>query len=321
MRILFLGSGPFGIPTLQRLHSLRDDLVVATVPDAPFGRSHTPRPSIIKEQATSLGLEVLEAERLRGRQGQQVLEDAAADLVITADIRLILGDRFLQGPKCGCYNLHGSLLPRWRGAAPVVRALLAGDEQLGVTLYKMVAQLDAGPVVAMESWTPPATVTTQQAEQHLSLLAAQLLERMLESLESGDPPQTSQQEEMVTLAPKVEKSEGWASWESSAIFVERQVRALDPWPRTRTQVTRQAASDGLAEELILHRVSIVDGMEEAAPGTILEVNANKIVIACGDGAIAVHGMQRSGKKPMDVADLLRGMPFAAGDRFHAKEAV
>ena len=225
MRILFLGSGPFGIPTLQRLHSLRDDLIVATVPDAPFGRSHTPRPSIIKEQATSLGLEVLEAEQLRGRQGQQVLEDAAADLVITADIRLILGDRFLQGPKCGCYNLHGSLLPRWRGAAPVVRALLAGDEQIGVTLYKMVAQLDAGPVVAMESWTPPATVTTQQAEQHLSLLAAQLLERMLESLESGDPPQTPQQEEMVTRAPNVEKSAGWVSWESGAIFVERQVRA------------------------------------------------------------------------------------------------
>ncbi len=321
MRILFLGSGPFGIPTLRRLHSMREDLIVATVPDAPSGRGQTQRSSFIKQEAVSLRLEVLETERLRGQQGQQILEHAGADLVITADIRLILGARFLQGPERGCYNLHASLLPRWRGAAPVVRALLAGDDQLGVTLYRMVPQLDAGPVVAMEKWTPPSTVTSEQAEEYLSLLAADLLERMLESLESGDPPQIPQQAEQVTLAPRLEKSEGWARWESSAVFVDRQVRALHPWPRTRTRVTRGGADQAADEELILHRVSLVDRSEQVAAGTVLEVTTDQIIVACGEGAIAIHKMQRNGKKPLEMADLLRGMPFEVGDQFHGREGV
>ena len=321
MRILFLGSGPFGIPTLRRLHSLREDLIVATVPDAPSGRGQTPRSSFIKQEAVSLGLEVLETERLRGQEGQQILEHADAELVITADIRLILGTRFLQDPERGCYNLHASLLPRWRGAAPVVRALLAGDDQLGVTLYRMVRELDAGPVVAVEKWTPPATVTSQQAEEHLSLLAADVLERMLETLESGDPPQLPQQEDRVTLAPRLEKSEGWAHWESSAVFVERQVRALHPWPRTRTLVTRGGAGQTPEEELILHRGSLADRTEQVAAGTVLEVRSDQIIVACGEGAIAIHRMQRSAKKPLEMADLLRGMPFEVGDRFHGKEGA
>jgi len=321
MRILFLGSGPFGIPTLRRLQSLREDLIVTTVPDAARGRSRTPRPSWIKEEALSLGLQVLESDRLRGQQGQRILQQANPDLVITADIRLILGSRFLQGPELGCFNLHGSLLPRWRGAAPVVRALLAGDDQLGVTLYRMVAALDAGPVVGMQSWTPPAGVTTEQAEEQLSQLAADLLEHWLEALESGDAPQVPQQEDLMTLAPRVEKSEGWARWQGSSVFVERQVRALQPWPRTRTRVTRQTTSSNPHEELILYQVSLVDLEPDAPAGTVIEVSDGKIIVACGQGAISIDRVQRSGKKPMAMADLLRGMPFAEGDRFHSGEVA
>ncbi len=329
MRILFLGSGPFGIPTLQRLHALRTELVVATVPDAARGRSKTLRPSAIKEEALSLGLEVNETERLRGREGQDLLEKTGADLVITADIRLILGPRFLEGPTRGCFNLHGSILPRWRGAAPIVRALLAGDEQLGVTLYRMVPALDAGPVVASHSWTPPATITAEVAEQQLSQLAADLLEQWLEALEKGSAPQLPQQDDLVTLAPRVEKAEGWAHWNGSSSFVERQVRALKPWPKTRTRVTRQTATnhrskdqrseDQRSEELILHQVSTLESAAKEPAGTVLQVTDQQIVVACGKGAVSIEQMQRIGKKPLKMTELLRGMPFQPGDRFHSEE--
>ncbi len=317
MKILFLGSGPFGIPTLQRLHSLRDDVAVATVPDAPHGRKRTMQPSVIKSQAQTLGLPIFESEKLRGAEGQRVLEESAADLVITADIRLILGPRFLAGAPRGCYNLHGSILPRWRGAAPVVRALLSGDEELGVTLYRMVSALDAGPVVGCQRWTPDQTVTAEDAELKLSHLAADLLQQHLDALESGDVVTTEQSEEAVTLAPKVEKSEAWVHWEGDAAFLQRQVRALKPWPRTRSRLIRQSTPERI-DEVILDQVSQIHGMPEAQPGTVLEVNGQQIVVACGQGAIAIERLQRIGKKPMSVQEILRGMPFQVGDHFQGE---
>ena len=319
MRILFLGSGPFGIPALRKLHSLRTDLRVATVPDAHHGRKRALRPSPIKAEAQMLGLEVFECQRLRGRAGREILEQSAAQLIITADIRLILGSRFLEGPPHGCFNLHGSLLPRWRGAAPVVRALLAGDEQLGVTLYRMVTALDAGPMVGSRSWTAPTDVTAEQAEAHLALLAAELLEQHLEALERGDAPQTDQPDEGITLAPKVEKSEGWARWDGPASFVDRQVRALKPWPRTRSTVLRHSAG-GQRDELILDQVRQIDGIPGAIPGTVLEVSQHQIVVACGQGAIAIERLQRIGKNSMTVQQLQLGMPFQAGDRFEGEDS-
>lgn len=318
MRILFLGSGPFGIPALRKLHSLRDDLKVATVPDAHHGRKRTLQPSPIKTEAQSLGLEVLECLRLRGRVGREILERSGAQLIITADIRLILGSRFLEGPLRGCFNLHGSLLPRWRGAAPVVRALLAGDEQLGVTLYRMVTALDAGPMVDSRCWTPPNQITCQEAEEHLSQLAAQLLEQHLDALERGDAPHIPQSDEGVTLAPKVEKSEGWARWDGPASFLDRQVRALKPWPRTRSSVIRHSAGDQ-RDEVILDQVRQIDGMPAAIPGTVLEVSDHQIVVACGQGAVAIERLQRIGKNSMTVQQLQLGMPFQVGDRFEGEE--
>jgi len=317
MRLLFLGSGPFGIPALRRLQSLRKDLMVATVPDARHGRIRSLQPSPIKSEALELGPDVHQCDRLRGRAGRELLEQTGAQLIITADIRLILGSRFLEGPERGCFNLHGSLLPRWRGAAPIVRAILAVDEQLGVTLYRMVPALDAGPVVGFRSWNPPSAVTSEEAELHLSWLAADLLEQHLETLEMGDATLTEQSEEAVTIAPKVEKSEGWARWDGDSAFLDRQVRALKPWPRTRTRVARQAASSS-PDEVILDQVSQIEGMPAADAGTVLEVTSDRIIVACGHGAVAIERMQRIGKVPMSVAELQRGMPFQVGDRFQGE---
>jgi methionyl-tRNA formyltransferase len=313
MRILFLGSGPFGIPALRRLHSLCDDLVVGTVPDAPRGRQRKPAPCPLKEVALELGIPIFESERLKGSAGRQFLEDTGAQLVITADIRLILGRSFLQSVPLGCFNLHGSILPRWRGAAPIVRALLTGDEEIGVSLYRMVPALDAGPVVAIHRWRPPAQVTAEEAEEVLSERAADLLAEHLEALRSGQPPLADQDDAEATLAPKVDKAEGWIDWQQPAHHIDRQIRALQPWPRTRS-LWKPADSTQEEEILILHQGTVEESSTTDLPGTVTDVSPEGILVACGEGSLRLGRLQRSGKKPLPAADFLRGLPMKPGDR-------
>ena len=315
MRILFLGSGPFGIPALRQLQPICDDLVVGTVPDAPRGRQRKPAPCPLKEVALELGLPIFESERLKGASGREFLETSGAQLVITADIRLILGRSFLEAVPLGCFNLHGSILPRWRGAAPIVRALLAGDEEIGVSLYRMVPALDAGPVVAMHRWTAPARVTAEEAETYLSERAAELLVDHLEALKSGQPPLQDQDDAAATLAPKVDKSEGWIDWGLSAVQVDRQIRALQPWPRTRSHWQAAEADGEDGEILILHSGTAENSSSADPPGTVTDVSSEGILVKCGEGSIRIGHLQRSGRKPLPAADFLRGLPMKPGDRF------
>ena len=319
MRILFLGSGPFGIPALRQLQPICDDLVVGTVPDAPRGRQRKPAPCPLKEVALELGLPIFESERLKGAAGREFLETTGAQLVITADIRLILGRSFLESVPLGCFNLHGSILPRWRGAAPIVRALLAGDEEIGVSLYRMVPALDAGPVVSMQRWTPPNRITAEEAEEYLSERAAELLVDSLEALKSGEPPLVEQDDGAATLAPKIDKSEGWIDWEQSAARIDRQIRALQPWPRTRSHWQEAGSTAEEGEILIIHsgipEDSAPDSSATDLPGTVTDVSSEGILVACGEGSLRIGRLQRSGKKPMPAADFLRGLPMKPGDRF------
>ncbi|NCG55469.1 MAG: hypothetical protein GWP35_01045 [Proteobacteria bacterium] len=316
MRVLFLGSGPFGIPALRRLNEGCSDLVVGTVPDARQGRNRQSSPCPLKAEAGQLGLEIFEVERRKGRSGTEFLHRTAADLVITADIRLILGKSFISSVALGCFNLHGSILPRWRGAAPVVRALLAGDEELGVSLYRMVPALDAGPVVGVSRWTPPARVTGEEAEQFLSERAAELLMEHLPALLAGQAELEEQDDAAATLAPKIDKLEGWVSWKRSAAEIDRQIRAFDPWPRTRALFCSQGQEEGQAETLILHKIRVEsESGEHEFPGTVMEVVPEGILVSCGQGSVRIECLQRAGKKPLEAADFLRGMPIAPQDRF------
>ena len=316
MRTLFLGSGPFGIPALRRLQGLCDDLVVGTVPDAPRGRQRKPAPCPLKEAALELSLPIYESERLKGKSGREFLQTTAADLVITADIRLILGRSFLESVPLGCFNLHGSILPRWRGAAPIVRAVMAGDGEIGVSLYRMVPALDAGPVVAIHRWSPPAEITAEEAEQALSDSAADLLADHFPALQTGSAPLVEQDDTAATFAPKVEKSEGWIDWGASALQIDRQIRALQPWPRTRSLWQSATSEEGEGEILILHQgTAEPENSSSESPGTVTDVSSEGILVACGEGSIRIRRLQRSGKKPLPAEDFLRGLSMKPGDRF------
>lgn len=314
MRVLFLGSGPFGLPTLERLAGAGLDLVVGTVPDAPSGRKRRLEPTVIKQRALELGLEVHEVDSLKGSRGPEFLRSLEAELVITCDFRLILGRKFLAAPARGCFNLHGSLLPAWRGAAPVARGVLAGDLTFGVTLYRMVHSLDAGPLVAMRDHVPSEPPETGALEDHLSRVAADLLEEWLPVLRSGSVPLTDQDATMATYAPKLEKGEGWIDWGRPARSIECQVRGLKPWPRAFTEWVSDA--DGGATRIFIDRAEVEETSADPAtpPGEVRSADDTGIRVACGDGTetLRVLDLQRAGKRSLTAQEFLRGFSFRDG---------
>jgi len=323
MRILFLGSGPFGAPALERLASL-GSVVVGTVPGAPRGRHGAPEPTPIALLARDLGLELLETDSLRGARGPEFIARTGCEIAIVCDFRLMLGRRFLAALPRGSWNLHGSLLPRHRGAAPVARAILAGDEEFGVTLVRMVLALDAGPIVDVASFSPEPASDAVAIEARLSHLAADLLEEWLPSLVAGTAPLVEQDERAATYAPKLEKQEGWIDWTRGAPAIDRQVRALRPWPRAFTEWARRDASAGAggrsaaepAERVFIDRaLAERDRAVAAAPGDVRSASAEGIRIACGgDGTETLRALtlQRAGKRSLAAGEFLRGFPVAQG---------
>ena len=325
MKTLFLGSGPFGLPTLDRLATRGGDLVVGTVPDAPRGRKRRLEPTVIKARALELGLPVHEIASLKGRRGPEFLAEVPADLVITCDFRLILGRKFLAAPPLGCFNLHGSILPAWRGAAPVARGVLAGDATFGVSLYRMVYALDAGPVVGTIEHTPDEPPETDTLEDLLSRRAADLLEEWFPVLASGDVPLAEQDDTMATFAPKLEKDEGWIDWRLDASAIERCVRGLKPWPRA---FTEWGSDDGSTPpvRIFLDRTSceasdastststLTAHEESLEPGSVRAIDDRGIHVACGDGTdtVTILELQRAGKRSLPAAEFVRGFPCRDG---------
>lgn len=324
MKLLFLGSGPFGLPTLERLAALGEDLVVGTVPDAPRGRRGRPEPTVIKARALELDVPVHEVDSLKGRRGPEFLDAVGGDLVITCDFRLILGKRFLSAPPRGCYNLHGSILPAHRGAAPVARGVLAGDTEFGVTLYRMVFALDAGPIVDTVRIEPDPALDAGEIEGILSPLAADLLERWLPVLKEGDVPLVEQDDAAATFAPKLEKPEGWLDWTLSAGELARRVRGLRPWPRAFTRWGTNE-NDERAERIFVDRAVVEEKSDEtparATLGAVRAADADGIRVACGDGTdtIRILELQRAGKRSLPAREFLAGFSVDDG-RFLAPPA-
>jgi methionyl-tRNA formyltransferase len=297
MRIIFMGTPDFAVPTLDALVAARHEIVaVYTQPPRPAGRGKADRPGAVALRAQALGLEVRWPASLRDPAEQAAFAALEADVAVVAAYGLILPRTILDAPKHGCLNVHGSLLPRWRGAAPVQRAILAGDAETGVCIMGMEAGLDTGPVRATGR-TPIAGKTAGDLTTELAAMGATLMVEVLGDL-SGHPP-VAQPKEGVTYAAKIDKAEARIDWSAPADAIERQVRAFTPMPG--------AWFEHSGERIKLLGASIASG--SGAPGMVLD---DALLIATGEGAIRATLVQRAGKGAMTAGELLRGFAIPAG---------
>jgi len=293
MRLAFMGTPAFAVPTLERLVADGHEVAaVYTQPPRPAGRGRAPQPSPVQRRAEALGLTVHSPERLRGADEQAAWAALDLDAAVVAAYGLLLPVPVLEAPRLGCLNVHASLLPRWRGAAPIQRAILAGDAQTGVTIMDMEAGLDTGPMRLSQS-VPVNGKTAGELTDELASLGADLMARVL-----ADPaafPPVPQPENGVTHAPKVRKEEARIDWAQSATVVERQIRAFAPAPGAWFEIK--------GERVRVHAVTLEDGA--GAPGTVLD---DALLVACGEGALRLRTVQRAGRGVMTAAELLRGFP-------------
>ncbi|MFZ2267668.1 MAG: methionyl-tRNA formyltransferase [Azonexus sp.] len=303
MRLIFAGTPEFAAQALQAIIEAGHDVpLVLTQPDRPAGRGMSLQPSPVKKLALEHGIEVFQPQSLRDSEAQARVAAVSADVMVVAAYGLILPQRVLDLPRFGCLNIHASLLPRWRGAAPIQRALLAGDAETGVCIMQMEAGLDTGPVLLRGAFAIEPTDTTATLHDRLAALGARLVVEALGKLPLPAEPQAA---EGVTYAHKIEKAEALIDWTKSATVLDRHIRAFNPFPGA------QALFGG--QMVKLWRAEPLAGQGEC--GRILSVDRQAVVVACGDGALAISELQKAGGKRLPVQQFLAGHPLQVGDRF------
>ncbi|MEQ1687992.1 MAG: methionyl-tRNA formyltransferase [Sphingopyxis sp.] len=302
MRIIFMGTPDFAVPTLHALIAAGHDVMcVYTQPPRPAHRGKRLAPSPIHIRAEALGLDVRTPTSLKGSDAQAEFATLDADVAVVAAYGLILPQAILDAPRFGCLNVHGSLLPRWRGAAPVQRAILAGDAETGVAIMQMEAGLDTGPV-RLTGRTAIARKTAGELTDELARQGAELMVRVLADM-AGHPP-AEQPTEGVTTAAKFAKDEARIDWNLSAVQIERMVRAFNPAPGAWFEL------DGERVKCLSAEVLPPDAAPHGtAPGTIID---DRLTIACNPGAIRPTLVQRAGRGAMTISDFLRGCPVPVG---------
>ncbi len=297
MRLVFMGTPDFAVPTLEALVEAGHDVVaVYSQPPSRSGRGKKERPSPVHARAEALGIEVRHPASLTGEAEQRAFAALNADAAVVAAYGLILPQAVLDAPRHGCLNVHGSLLPRWRGAAPIHRAIQAGDEETGITIMRMERGLDTGPML-LKGATPVDRKTTGELHDELAALGASM---MVKALANFDTLQAEPQDDsLATYAPKITKAEAKLDFTKPAEMLEREVRAFSPFPGSWMEL------DG--ERIKLLRAELADG--QGAPGEVLD---GSMAIACGTGALRPVTLQRAGKPAMALDDFLRGNRVAAG---------
>ena len=309
MNVLFAGTPEFAARCLEALLKSRHRVIgVITQPDRPAGRGFALAPSPVKKLASARGIQVTQPESLRDAQAQAELKHFRPDVIVVAAYGLILPRPVLQLPRDGAINIHASLLPRWRGATPIERALLAGDRHTGVSIMQMDDGLDTGPVLMQEEIPILEHDTMGTLRDRLAELGAKLIVQALDALQAGVIRATAQSAEGVTYAAKLEKREARVDWRQGALTVNRQVRALNPSPGADARVR--------GVELKIWRCATAAG--RGNPGEILSIGPDGLCVACGEGALVITELQRSGGKRLRAADFLRGFPLTVGERFDAQ---
>lgn len=297
LRIVFAGTPDFAVPSLRAAVQRNEVVAVYTQPDRPAGRGRGLTASPVKLEALQRGIDVLQPETLKSELSRDALRALKPDLMIVVAYGLILPQRILEIPRYGCWNVHASLLPRWRGAAPIQRAIEAGDTETGVCLMQMEKGLDTGPVLLEQRIAIGEHETGGQLHDRLAALGAQVLSDGLGLLRAGIRPVAKPQPaEGVTYAHKLDKAEAKLDWTQPAEALARKVRAFNPWPVAEAEVA--------GERLRIHGAIALPLAHHATPGTLLLANRDGLDIACGEGALRIRVVQREGGKAITAADYL-----------------
>ena len=304
LRVVFMGTPDFAVPALAALIEAGHDVAaVYTRPPKPAGRGERVRASPVQNLAEAKGIPVVAPRRLRDADVVAQFREWGADIAVICAYGLILPPAILGAPRLGCINIHASLLPRWRGAAPIQRAILAGDTETGITIMRMDEGLDTGDSLLAEAVPITAATTATSLHDALAALGARLVLAALDGLAAGTLGARAQPAEGVTLAPRLDRAEGEIDWRRPAVEIARKVRALNPWPGT------WFVLDG--ERIKLLAVEIEEDAEPGAPGTVLD---DRLTIACGGGQLRPLRLQRAARRAMTVEEFLRGRPVPAGAR-------
>ena len=313
-----MGTGPFAVPTFESLLDSEHDVAVLVTRPQPKVRTRGKAPANpMRESAEAHGIEVLSPDDVNSEAAREQLAALRPDLFVVCDYGQILSKESLAIPRLGGINLHGSVLPKYRGAAPVHWAILSGDEESGVTVIHMTPKLDGGPALSVRTTPIEPDETTAELEPRLALLGVEAVQEAIGMLADWDCEASigaPQDPSLATRAPRLKKADGEVDWSRTATEIYNRIRALKPWPGTFTHWQRPS---GQAVRLILDQVEVLDNetTDKVAPGTVTVSDGQRLCIATGQAWLSIHRIQPAGKRVMEIADFLRGHPISAGDRF------
>ena len=306
LRIVYFGTPGFAVPSLRALIGSRHDVVaLVSQPDRPKGRGHHVVPTPTKELALESNVPVLQPTRLRDVAFLDAIAGYHADLGVVAAYGRILPDALLAIPRLGMINVHASLLPKYRGAAPIHRAVIAGDDVTGVTIMRVVAELDAGPMLATSERPIGVNETSVEVERDLAEIGAAALLDVVERLSHEPIEEVPQDNARATHAPKIEKAEGPINWALPARVIHNRVRGLQPWPMASTNIG--------AVRCLIHRTALIERVTDAPAGTIVEAAGDMLAVAAGDGSVLqILSIQPEGRRAMSVREFLSGRTLQPG---------
>jgi methionyl-tRNA formyltransferase len=308
VRTIFFGSPQFAVPCLEALHEISDVAAVISQPDRPAGRGLAMRPPAVKKRALELGLEVWQPTKVRTADFAEKLRALEADVAVVVAYGRILPRAVLDAPRMGCVNVHASLLPRWRGAAPIQWSIVHGDAETGVTLMQMDEGMDTGAILAAVSTPIQRNDDAATLSDRLSKMGAELLREELPRYVAGDLTARAQAEDAATMAPLLKKEHGRIDWNKSSQAVHNQIRGMNPWPGAHTLLGER--------RIKVHRtVASTLDPEGAAPGQVIALDPEGILVACTEGTLEIQELQESGRKRVDARAFASGRGVAVGDRF------